>query len=117
MTGTPIQLSKTLGAIDCKEFNQIFKKEAEQLGLEHLPLQAALSGGNYALEEGISIMVNQVNQTGTTIEIRAGVFFNSVIAGCNCADDPTPIDQQPEYCELAFCINRADANTTIRIIH
>jgi len=37
------------------------------------------------------------------------------IAGCACADDPTPEPEFQEYAELDIMIERADGKATIRI--
>jgi len=115
VTTKPLTLPESLNASNSDGFKNIFKQEVAQLGLDELPLQAALTSGSQALDEGITIMVNSIEQTASTIQVRTGVFFNSVIAGCNCADDPTPIDKQAEYCELEFSIDRSNAQTRIRV--
>jgi hypothetical protein len=45
-----------------------------------------------------------------------GVFFSGIITGCSCADDPTPVETQNEYCELLFAIDKATAETTITLL-
>ena len=49
----------------------------------------------------------------TTIRVKAGVFFSSVMAGCNCADDPSPMDENSEYAELWFEIDRTSAEVRV----
>jgi len=38
------------------------------------------------------------------MSINIGVFYHSLIAGCNCADDPTPVDKINEYLTLNIVI-------------
>lgn len=47
------------------------------------------------------------------IHARVGVFFTGIIAGCSCADDPTPVDTQNEYCELRLTIAKATAEAAV----
>jgi hypothetical protein len=41
------------------------------------------------------------------ILVRLGVFYAGVIAGCSCADDPSPVDNLTEHCELEVAISLA----------
>ena len=61
-------------------------------------------------------MVISVAEEPEVIRARTGVLFTSVIAGCSCADDPTPVDEQTEYCELLFEIDRQTAATTVSLV-
>jgi hypothetical protein len=49
----------------------------------------------------------------TVIRARVGVFFSGIVAGCRCADDPTPVEPQDEYCEFQFEIDRATDRAAI----
>ena len=51
-----------------------------------------------------------------SILVKAGIFYTGIIAGCSCADDPTPLDEQNEYCELELNINKETAETTIVLL-
>jgi len=50
------------------------------------------------------------------IRVKAGIFYTGVIAGCSCADDPTPIDEQNEYCVVQFDIDRTTADATVTLL-
>lgn len=108
-------LRKSPAAWGSEEFKSIFTHEILQLGLDALPLQQALNSGSYALADDIKIMLNHTDTQGDILIVRAGIFYNSVIAGCNCADDPSAVDTQSEYCEVEFLINRHTAETDIRL--
>ena len=43
-----LSLEKTLAAWQTSDFEDVFKREVEQLGVEDLPLQQGLSQGSYA---------------------------------------------------------------------
>ncbi|MBC8210072.1 MAG: hypothetical protein H8E21_03320 [Gammaproteobacteria bacterium] len=111
-----IQLNNSLQAVNSKDFQQIFSQEVLQLALDLLPLQQGLQFGSHALTDNIQIMVNTVRQQQDELIVTTGIFYSSIIAGCNCADDPTPVDLNNEYCEVEFSINRHNADTRISLI-
>ena len=88
----------------------------EQLKAEDLPLQQGLSTGNYAFDNKIQVMILKVTDDKDFIHAKAGLFYTSIIGGCSCADDPTPIDENNEYCEILCIINKNTADTTIQLM-
>jgi hypothetical protein len=42
-----------------------------------------------------------------------GIFYAGIITGCNCADDPTPVEAQKKYCEIHLTIDRTNAAANI----
>lgn len=58
-------------------------------------------------------MVLGVSEENNFIRARAGIFYTSIIAGCSCADDPTPISELNEYCEVQLDIDKQTAEATI----
>jgi hypothetical protein len=111
-----IQFRNTLKAFGSPEFNGVLKNEIEHLDAEHLPLQQGLTTGSYALNNKIQAMILDTSDDTDFINARVGIFYTSIIAGCNCADDPTPVDENNEYCEVQFAINKITAETTVKII-
>jgi hypothetical protein len=111
-----IRLSKSLRAWGRPEFRDILKQEIEQLNAEHLPLQQGLSASSYVTDRPFQAMVISVGEEAGLIRVRAGIFYTGVIAGCNCADDPSPVDEQNEYCVLAFGIDRSSGETTVVLL-
>ena len=79
-------------------------------------LQQALTMGSHVVERPPQVMLLSSNSSPRHLEIRAGIFFNTVIAGCNCADDPTPVAGHPEYCEVQFDIDRQTALATVTLL-
>lgn len=82
---------------------------------EQLPLQQGLTTGNYVLANPFTVMINSVSEAENLIHVTAGIFYQSVIAGCSCADDPTPINKNNEYCEVWLAIDKSTAETTIML--
>lgn len=97
-------------------FNDIFKKEITCLDASLLPLQQGLQHSSVANGENLSIIILSTNDDMDEILITAGLFYTGIIAGCNCADDPTPVDEINEYCETLFRINKKTALTTVSLI-
>ena len=96
-------------------FNETLKAEIEQLKASQLPLQAGLSQSSYVSDEPFRVMVIGATETASHIRVRAGIFYSGVIAGCNCADDPTPVEAQTEYCEVMLDIDRESGETTVAL--
>ncbi|VAW74070.1 hypothetical protein MNBD_GAMMA15-1748 [hydrothermal vent metagenome] len=110
------QLSKALLNQGGSSFNDTLKTEIEHLDASQLPLQAGLSQSSYVSDEPFRVMVISTSETDAHIQVRAGIFYTGIIAGCNCSDDPTPVDVLPEYCEVALDINKRDGETIVTLI-
>jgi hypothetical protein len=111
-----ILLTESLNAWNSAEFRTVLKRELEQLDPGLLPLQEGLSLSSHVLDEPVTVIVLAVTDTSDAIQARAGVFYSGVIAGCNCADDPTPVEAQIEYCEIAISIDKATAGATFLLV-
>jgi hypothetical protein len=106
-------LPESLAAWQTPAFAATFCREVAQLGHGILPLQQVLAMGSHVVERPPQVMLLSSNSSPRHLEIRAGVFFSSVIAGCNCADDPTPQEENNEYGELLFRIDRHTGITEV----
>jgi hypothetical protein len=106
-------LPQSLAAWPTPDFAAVLKRELEAAGPGSLPLQQCLAASSYALDTGCSVMVLGAAEEGETICARVGVFFHGVIAGCSCADDPTPVEPQQEYCELEVRIDRRSGAASV----
>lgn len=111
-----IHLQKSLKAWGTPGFETILKREIEQLDAAQLPLQQALALSSQVTERPFQAMVIGVREAPGVIRVKAGIFYTGVIAGCSCADDPTPIDEQSEYCVVQFDIDRATADATVTLL-
>ncbi len=110
-----IQLPKSRNAWGTPEFNATLKQELQALDSAALPLQQALAAGSHVLENRHSAMVLALSETTDLIHAKVGIFFNSILAGCSCADDPTPISELNEYCELLLEINKQTAAVMVTL--
>ena len=111
-----MKLSKSLQAWNTPDFEAVFKTELLSHDRSLLPLQQGLAHSSYALTDGLKVIVLNNSENENTLLIKAGIFYNGMIAGCNCADDPTPDELYPEYCEVMFAINRSNADTCISLV-
>jgi len=109
------RLPQSLQAWETPQFAEIFCHEVERLPHGSLPLHLALSMGSHVINRPPKLMLLSSAADETHLTLKAGVFFNTVIAGCSCADDPTPADENNEYCELWFLIDRCSGITQARV--
>jgi hypothetical protein len=111
-----IRLTKSVNAWGTPQFAEILKTEIEQLGVDQLPLQQGLTRTSQVAGDLLTAMILDVSGDQDRILAKAGIFYSGIVAGCSCADDPTPVESQPEYCEVRFDIDRATADTTIELL-
>lgn len=111
-----IRLTETLNAWRTPEFESVLKRELEQVDAGALPLQQGLARGSHVGDDRFSVMFIGVEETKDGICAKIGVFYTGIIAGCSCADDPTPIEAHPEYCEVQVDIDKATAETRLTLL-
>jgi len=111
-----IQLTETLNAWGTPDFNDVLKKEIEQIDAGQLPLQQGLSTGSYVIDGKFNVMIVGVSEVSGCIRVKAGIFYSAIIAGCSCADDPTPVNEESEYCVVQLDINKQTADTTVALL-
>lgn len=111
-----IQLNKSLDAWNAPEFKEVLQQEIAQLDRDLLPLQQGLSISSHVTDRPVQAMILDLNEDADLIRVKAGIFYTGIISGCSCADDPTPIAEQNEYCVLQFCIDKQSAETTVTLV-
>ena len=111
-----IHLPAALGAWNSPEFMAVLKREIEQLGAGRLPLQQGLAASSHALDDHFEAMIIGATDEAGFIRARVGVFFSGIITGCSCADDPTPVEPQTEYCELLLTLDRTSGKAAVELI-
>ena len=109
-------LSESLNAWHSDTFNQTLNHEICALNPDLLPLQEGLQHSSYAIADNLSVMVLSAAENDNNLQIKIGLFYSGVIAGCNCADDPTPVDEITEYCDALVIINKQTAEATISLL-
>jgi len=116
MDTNSVKLTKSLNAFHTKEFNTILKNEIQLIDKTLLPLQQGLSLSSAVGPSAFSAVILSVTDTEKTIQVKTGIFYSGIIAGCSCSDDPSPNDEQNEYCELQFEIDKDNAETRITLL-
>ncbi|MDR3392679.1 MAG: hypothetical protein P4L77_13190 [Sulfuriferula sp.] len=109
-------LANSLQAWGTPEFNRVLKHEIEQLNADQLPLQQGLSVGSYALDGKLQTVIFDASQLNDCIRVKIGIFYTSIIAGCSCANDPTPIDENTEHCVAQLDIHADTAEGTLILL-
>lgn len=110
------KLADSLHAWETPDFKRILKGEIEHLDASQLPLQQGLSIGSYALDDKLDVIVIGAAETEGHIRAKVGIFYTSIIAGCSCADDPTPIDENNEYCVMQVDIDPVTAEAALTLL-
>ncbi len=111
-----IKLTRTLEAWPGGDFRQVLREEIGSIEHELLPLQEGLSHSSYVCDKDISVLLLNIVETSYDIIAKIGIFYAGVIAGSCCADDPTPVCEQTEYCEVQFTIKKITAETTVTLL-
>ena len=111
-----VHLPQAVQAWGSPEFADIVKQEILQIDPALLPLQQGMSFGSYASGDNLSVMVLSSSEQANSIQVKAGIMFTGIVGGCHCADDPSPNNEHPEYCEVMFEIDKSSAITHIHLI-
>ena len=111
-----IKLVNALEAWGTPDFENALKEEIHKIDTELLPLQEGLSQSSHVSEGDISVVILSVTEASNVIRAKTGIIYAGIIAGSCCADDPTPMSEQTEYCEVQFDINKMTAETTVTIL-
>lgn len=111
-----MQMTKALQAWATPGFEDVIKQEIQALGVERLPLQAGLSQTSHACPGDVEVLVINTSETPDAIRVKAGIFFSGIIAGSCCADDPTPVEEQQEYCVVQVAIDKATADASVALL-
>ena len=110
-----IRLREALNVLGTRDFKEVLRKEIEHLDAGLLPLQQGLAKSSQVGDGDFSVMILGIAQDAGVVHVTAGIFYSGIIAGCSCADDPTPVDELSEYCEVLLEIDKATAEATITL--
>jgi len=111
-----IRLEQSLLAWGKPGFAAVLKREIEGLEPVLLPLQQGLSTGNYVADAPIAVVVHSSVELDEVIRVTAGIFYQGVLGGCSCTDDPTPASDINEYCEVQLDIDKRSAATVVTLL-
>lgn len=111
-----IKLMQALKAWKTPEFEDILKREIQGLANDLLPLQEGLALSSYVSDSAISAVILNTRETPAAVHAKVGIFYAGINAGSCCADDPTPVCEQTEYCEVQFDIQKTTAETRVTLL-
>jgi hypothetical protein len=110
------KLILSLQAWNTAIFSDVLNKEICSLDLKSLPLQQGLRFSSIANPDSLSVTILKTSEDDIYVLVTAALFYTGIIAGCNCADDPSPVDEINEYCEIEIRINKVTAESSITLI-
>lgn len=111
-----LELSNEINTWDHPDFKATLKQSLETLDPNLLPLQQGLSHSSYVGATPHQVVILTSTDTAAQIEIKCGIFYGGIIAGCQCADDPTPPDECQEYCEVMVRIEKSSGRAEISLL-
>ena len=76
-----------------------------------LPLQACCAQGGLPDPETLAVSILGLTREPDRLVARAGIFFDEVVGGCSCHDDPVRANA---YCRIEVIVSRADGETVLR---
>jgi hypothetical protein len=107
-------LQEVLRAWGTPQFESVLQRQLAQQAVE-LPLQQGMTQGSSITDGPITVMLLHTEESGTALHLRLGIVFQSVLGGCSCAGDPTPLSESTEYCELELDVDKATAFAQARL--
>jgi hypothetical protein len=110
------RLTESLKAWGTPAFRHTLKAEIARLGPSDLPLQQGLSHTSSVSDTPPQAVILNATDEGECLRIKAGLFYAGIIGGCSCADDPTPVDEQTEYCEVLLEIDKGSGETRVVLL-
>jgi hypothetical protein len=111
-----IRLDKSLHAWGTPDFEAVLKREIAQLGVDQLPLQQGLAISSTVTTDPITVIINRVTELENVLRVNAGILYKGMTGGCSCADDPTPDNENNEYCVVQLDIDKATAETAVALV-
>jgi hypothetical protein len=110
-----LSLPETLAAWDRDDFEAVFTRELAAADRRELPLQAGLARTQQALDDPVTATLLSRSADADRLHLRAGLFYTGLDIGCSCADDPTPVEPEPEYCTVAVTVDRTTGEATVQL--
>lgn len=111
-----MRMNAVLEAWGTERFPETLRKEIERLGPEELPLQQGLQGTSHVAASPIQASILDITELANVLRAHVGIFYSGVDAGCSCADDPTPVSEKPEYCEVSVKIDKRTGDAVIALV-
>lgn len=111
-----IKLINAMKSWGSSGFESVLKGEIQALDAASLPLQQGLAQSSYVSGEPFTPVILSARDAPGRILVKTGIFYSGIIAGSCCTDDPTPVCEQTEYCELLFEIDKASGDAQVTLL-
>ncbi|PLA73441.1 hypothetical protein CYQ88_11150 [Hydrogenovibrio sp. SC-1] len=111
-----MNLLRVLAAWQTADFTSVLNTELQRLDKSNLPLQQGLTVSNRVADTNISFMLLNVKETEQALLLTVMVFYDGLEAGDCCADDPTPVCEQPEQCTVKLTIHKPNGEAEISLL-
>lgn len=85
----------------------------QRLPPDTLPLHKACTQGGVVDDGDLGISLLNWAVSGSQVTARVGVFFDEIVGGCSCHDDPVATTR---YAILGVSIARGDGSAEIRLV-
>ena len=105
-------MKDSLAAWNSEDFASTVKNEVANLPSGILPLQQATIRGGMIDDSELTVMLLNRAETSAGLEVRLGIFFNEIVGGWSCHDDPVV---ENCYAEVLLCINPQTGEATFAI--
>lgn len=94
-------------------FDSTLKAELRKLKRGTLPLTQATTQGGMVDDSDISVSVLKSSESNDSIVVRASVFFDEIVGGCNCHDDPV---SENAHCTLRVTIDKVTTLANFEVL-
>ena len=111
-----LQLNQVMSHWGSNDFDVTFKRYLQTVAHQALPLQQGLCYSSSVSDSDVSIQLISTQAFPNQIIFKVGVHYQGVINGSCCADDPTPICEQAEYCQIQIDVNRHSGLANVTLI-
>ena len=92
------------------DFSQYCLSELNRLQVEELPLQDCCQYSCVIEPKSLSFRLISQQKVSEYLLIKVGVFFQEVLSGCACSDDPSQaMIHENNYCELELRVEKDGA--------
>lgn len=71
---------------------------------------------NRVADTHVSFMFLNAEETENALLLTVLVFYDGLDAGDCCADDPTPVCEQPEQCTIRLTIHKSNGEAEIALV-
>lgn len=111
-----INFSSLLSAWNTPAFKSLLNAKLQQLEPSQLPLQQGLAVSSRVADSDISFMLLNAEETEQALLLTVLVFYSGIVAGDCCADDPTPVCEQPEQCTMRLTVHKPNGEAEVALL-